>query len=214
MSDAAVIDGFFQTHSAIFGHYRDWLKTFGAVPQGVGWNSPAAQDIRLTQVARVWEHADNFTVNDIGCGYGALIGHLDRSNKRYAYNGCDLEPMMLAEALKNYGDHPQCRFIGNLSEVPVSDFSVASGIFGMRATVSDEDWETYITAMLDFLHEHSEKGFAFNMITSHVQYRVPELYYADPSAMFEYCRAKFSPRVTLLHDYPLYDFTIIVRYDD
>ena len=29
--------------------------------------------------------------------------------------------------------------------------------------------------------------------------------------MFDVCKQPFSPRVALLHDYPLYEFTIIVR---
>jgi hypothetical protein len=29
--------------------------------------------------------------------------------------------------------------------------------------------------------------------------------------VFDTCRQRFSPRVALLHDYPLYEFTIIVR---
>jgi hypothetical protein len=38
-----------------------------------------------------------------------------------------------------------------------------------------------------------------------------DLYYADPLFFFEHCRQRFSRRVALLHDYPLYEFTILVR---
>ena len=41
--------------------------------------------------------------------------------------------------------------------------------------------------------------------------RRDDLYYADPREMFDICSRRFSPRVSLLHDYPLYEFTIIVR---
>jgi SAM-dependent methyltransferase len=214
MDKSSTIEGFFQTHSGVLKCYRDWLGAFGTIPQGVGWNSPSAQHIRLQQIARAWEHADNFSVNDIGCGYGALIEFLDQSNKRYVYNGCDIEPLMLNQAISKYGDHPQCSFTTHLSDIPVSDFTVASGIFGMRTDISDREWEEYIHDTLHYMDAHSEKGFAFNMITSHVDYRVPELYYADPADVFNYCRSEFSPRVALLHDYPLYDFTVIVRYDE
>jgi len=37
------------------------------------------------------------------------------------------------------------------------------------------------------------------------------LYYADPIFLFEHCRRTFSRFVSLIHDYPLYEFTILVR---
>jgi len=39
----------------------------------------------------------------------------------------------------------------------------------------------------------------------------PNLYYADPGFFFDYCKTHFAKNVALLHDYGLYDFTILVR---
>ena len=39
----------------------------------------------------------------------------------------------------------------------------------------------------------------------------PELYYADPLAVFDWCKRHLSRFVALHHDYPLYDFTILIR---
>jgi len=41
----------------------------------------------------------------------------------------------------------------------------------------------------------------------------PDLYYADPLFLFDFCKQNFSKNVALLHDYRLYDFTLIVRKD-
>ena len=46
---------------------------------------------------------------------------------------------------------------------------------------------------------------------SDVERRRADLYYADPHMVFDYCKRTFSPAVALLHDYPLYEFTILVR---
>jgi hypothetical protein len=59
------------------------------------------------------------------------------------------------------------------------------------------------------------KGFAFNCLTS---YSDPErmrddLYYGDPCYYFDLCKRLYSPQVSLLHDYGLWEFTIIVRKD-
>jgi hypothetical protein len=59
----------------------------------------------------------------------------------------------------------------------------------------------------------SRKGFAFNALSlySDPEKRRPDLYYADPLALFDHCQRHFSRYVSLLHDYPLYEFTILVR---
>jgi hypothetical protein len=57
------------------------------------------------------------------------------------------------------------------------------------------------------------KGFAFNCLTT---YSDPErlrddLYYGDPCYYFDLCKRLYSRHVALLHDYGLWEFTIIVR---
>ena len=37
-----------------------------------------------------------------------------------------------------------------------------------------------------------------------------DLYYADPCFFFDHCMRRFSRRVALLHDYELFDFTMLV----
>ena len=37
------------------------------------------------------------------------------------------------------------------------------------------------------------------------------LYYADPASVFDLCMRRYSRHVALLHDYGLYEFTILVR---
>ena len=40
----------------------------------------------------------------------------------------------------------------------------------------------------------------------------PDLFYADPCWLFDQCKRRHSRDVALLHDYGLYEFTILVRY--
>jgi len=38
-----------------------------------------------------------------------------------------------------------------------------------------------------------------------------DLFYPEPDAVFRYCMSRFSHAVALSHDYPLYEFTVLVR---
>jgi hypothetical protein len=62
------------------------------------------------------------------------------------------------------------------------------------------------------LAEKSRLGFAFNLLTTFVDFRADGLFYADPCAFFRFCKQEISPDVVLLHDYPLYEWTMIVRH--
>ena len=42
----------------------------------------------------------------------------------------------------------------------------------------------------------------------------PDLYYADPCFLFDYCQRRYSRWVAVLHDYGLYEFTIVVRKEE
>ena len=52
---------------------------------------------------------------------------------------------------------------------------------------------------------------AFNLLTNYVDYKDEDLYYADPTYYFEYCKNQFSKNVSLLHDYDLFEWTIIIK---
>jgi hypothetical protein len=63
------------------------------------------------------------------------------------------------------------------------------------------------------MHRVTRHGFSFNCLTAYSDPDKirPDLHYADPCALFDLCKRKFSRNVALLHDYDLYEFTILVR---
>jgi hypothetical protein len=53
-------------------HYRDSFERHGPTPQGVDWNGEASQRRQFDELMRILPAAGPFSVNDFGCGYGAL----------------------------------------------------------------------------------------------------------------------------------------------
>lgn len=93
------------------------------------------------------------------------------------------------------------------------DYIIASGIFNVSQNVTNDEWTSYMIEILEMFHEHSRKGFAFNSLTSYSdsEYMKEYLHYASPTFYFDYAKINFSKNVALLHDYGLYEFTILVR---
>ena len=53
-------------------YYSDKLAEFGETPLGVDWNGEEGQKLRFAQLSKVIRPSAVFSINDLGCGYGAL----------------------------------------------------------------------------------------------------------------------------------------------
>lgn len=198
--------------SDVARYFASTLDAFGATPRGVDWNGDSAQQLRFDQLLRVVDVQGHFSINDLGCGYGALLEHLDSRDFDVDYLGIDLCAQMVDVATERHRGRPHAAFVCGTSPPREADYGVASGIFNMRLGRSRWQWTAYIEDTLDQLNATSRRGFSFNCLTS---YSDPpkmrdDLYYADPCAVFDLCRRRYSKNVALLHDYGLYDFTILV----
>ena len=197
--------------SNINHYYTKRILTHGATPKGVDWNGEKSQFIRFAQLSKIIIQ-DNFTINDIGCGYGKCIEYLAQNYNNYIYNGYDLSSEMIENAKKLY---PNSNFliITKPENIEESDYSIASGIFSVKMEHNESEWLSYILSTLEQMNEKSIRGFSFNMLTkySDKEYMKDNLYYADPLFIFDYCKRNFSKQVALLHDYGLYEFTILVK---
>ena len=196
-------------------YYTDKIKIYGATPKGVDWNGEESQFIRFEQLSKII-NKDIFSINDIGCGYGKYFEYLQNRFLNFNYYGFDLSQEMIKNAKSLYsnkgGGFMQ---VDNLKNIKKADYSVASGIFSVKMEHNESEWLSYILATLEEMNEKSIKGFSFNMLTkySDKEYMKDNLYYADPLFIFDYCKRNFSKQVALLHDYGLYEFTILVKKD-
>ena len=196
-------------------YYTDKIKIYGATPKGVDWNGEESQFIRFEQLSKII-NKDIFSINDIGCGYGKYFEYLQNRFLNFNYYGFDLSQEMIKNAKSLYsnkgGGFMQ---VDNLKNIEKADYSVASGIFSVKMEYNESEWLSYILATLEEMNEKSIKGFSFNMLTkySEKEYMRDNLYYADPLFIFDYCKRNFSKQVALLHDYGLYEFTILVKKD-
>lgn len=194
-------------------YYSRKLAEHGATPQGVDWNGEESQKLRFAQLAQIVEPGRRYSVNDLGCGYGALFDFLHRQPEALDYCGIDVSAEMVNAAQARYLDHPSVRFITSSTPDRSADYGIASGIFNVRQERSDDEWRAYIEDVLCTLDNTSRRGFAFNCLTSYsdADKMRSDLYYADPLWLFDYCKRSFSSQVALLHDYGLFEFTILVR---
>jgi SAM-dependent methyltransferase len=200
-------------HRLVGHYYSEKVAAHGPTALGVDWNSAESQELRFSQLARVIDREKPFTVNDYGCGYGAFVDYLERDHLSFCYHGFDISKEMISAARQLHPSSDRIAFVSGEADLRPADYTVASGIFNVRLQTSAEEWEQYVLDTLHSINALSQKGFSFNVLTkySDPEFMRPTLYYADPGFLFDYCKGHFSRSVALLHDYPLYEFTILVR---
>jgi SAM-dependent methyltransferase len=196
-------------------YYSGRFAEHGPTARGVDWNSTESQEIRFAQLARACPSDQAFTLLDYGCGYGALLPFLRESGFAVDYTGFDLSPAMLEHARTCFAGEEGVRFASAEDALEPADVVVASGVFNVRLDVAAESWHNYVLSTVRRLSVLSRRAFAFNCLTS---YSDPErmrsdLYYGDGPSFFNFAKRELGREVALLHDYGLWEWTLIVRKD-
>jgi len=199
--------------SDVSSYYTEKINSHGATARGVDWNSTEAQETRFNQLLKVCDDAKRLTINDYGCGYGALLDYIFKKIPIFEYSGFDISEAMIARAVEIHKNIKNCIFFSEESFLRQTDYTVASGVFNVKLKTSNKEWLEYILYSLKNIAKVSRKGFSFNMLSEYSdrEYMREDLYYADPCYFFNYCKTRFSKSVSLLHNYGLYEFTIIVQ---
>jgi SAM-dependent methyltransferase len=197
-------------------YYTGKFEQHGPTAQGVDWNSEDSQQLRFEQLLRVLAGpTEPFSLNDYGCGYGALADYLAAKGYDFRYVGFDISATMRDHARKKHVGDPRIALVDDERALEPADYTVASGIFNVKLDVPDPAWAAYVEKTIGRIAALSRRGFAFNMLTS---YSDPELmradlFYADPRHYFDLCKQAYARNVALLHDYGLYEFTLIAKLD-
>jgi len=206
-----------ETQKKLDQYFTEKLETYGATAQGVDYNGPDAQRLRFEVLSKVIDSSRPFTVIDYGSGYGAFFDFLTTRNWQFEYYGVDLIEKMVITAREVHKDFTNAHFTTDEKELPVADYLVAASVFNIKMDCPYDEWQQMVTETLIRMDALCSKGFAFDMLTKYSDPERmagrPDLFYADPLFFFDFCKRNFSRNVALLHDYGLYDFTILVRKD-
>jgi SAM-dependent methyltransferase len=201
-------------YTGIAAYYSAKIARFGATPSGVDWTCQATQEMRFVQLLKLCDFASPFSLNDLGCGYGALIAYLDRRHDDCAvdYLGIDVSEAMVRRARRLWRDRGNAAFALGYASPRMADYAIASGIFNVAQDQSRHDWERFVAASLDDLHRTTRRGFAVNFMKRPAEATARHgLYTPDTAPWARYCAARFNATAEVHDGYGLMEFTLIVR---
>lgn len=194
--------------------FSEQIQQYGPNAKGVDWKSQEAQYLRFDQLLKLHNNINEpFSILDYGSGYGALAQYLVERGYHFTYVGYDMNEAAIDEGRKLFAGNPNITLTVDEANLQSADYCIGSGLFNMKLDTPQDEWEAYMLRTIDRLWMLSSKGMAFNSLTSYsdADKMRPDLYYADPRWLFDYCKTQLSRQVALLHDYGIYDFTILVR---
>ncbi|MGO4524147.1 trans-aconitate 2-methyltransferase [Microvirga sp. 2MCAF35] len=155
-----------------------------------------------------------FSLNDLGCGYGALLDYLALYHPQTPvdYLGIDLSAAMVRSAKRRWTGET-IRFQQGVESPRSADYSIASGIFNVMLDQPFPLWEQLVEKTLTHLRKTSRKGFAVNFV--HVpasgERTRTGLYCTSPERWSEFCRTHLSSHVRIIDDYGMSEFTLLVE---
>jgi SAM-dependent methyltransferase len=203
--------------AAVASYYDSRVREFGATPWGVDWTCELTQQLRFAQLLGIAGRRRRFSLNDLGCGYGALLAFVrERWGGNVDYAGIDIAPAMIEHALSLWAGDANATFMQGAVLPRIADYSVASGVFNVQLGFGRRAWESFVRNTLAELHRASRLGFAVNFIEPPRPGIEPlkGLYRTDPQPWADHCRRAFGADVEIVAGYGLREFTLLVRLSD
>lgn len=199
---------------AIATSYSERVEEHGTTAVAAGWRDTETQFLRFEQLFKIIDQDDDsFSLNDLGCGYGALLDCMpEHIQKRLqVYHGYDISSKMVEAAQEKFLDQKNYQFHNSAELEEKTDYVVASGIFNHHFDAEPDAWKEHILETLEHMHANALKGLAFNIMTTYVDFQEDYIYYCDPAEMLKDCIDRFGRNVKLVHDYPLFEFTVLIK---
>lgn len=204
-----------QLHADIESYYTQKVLRHGATASGVDWTCQPTQELRFVQLLKLCDFRQPFSLNDVGCGYGALLTFMVKRYRslKLDYLGTDLSQAMIDQAKPSTRPYFRAQFAVTGAIPRVADYSVASGIFNVRQTQPASRWILFIKQTLASMHAASRVGFAINFLApaDPDMLVIPELYRVSPDVWINHCHREFGANVELIEGYGMREFTLLVR---
>jgi SAM-dependent methyltransferase len=205
-------------HANVEAYYSARIAKYGATPLGVDWSCQATQSFRFVHLLKICDFSAPFSLNDVGCGYGALATFLAARypESEIDYLGLDLSRTMILRARRRHSRAGH-RFVVGAASPRIADYSVASGIMNVNCGFSRLIWEGYVATTLSEMRRTSRRGFSVNFVADATHTATSAaasaegLYRTNPEPWIRYCERELGCRVETIDGYGMKEFTLLVR---
>ena len=195
--------------------YNKRFDNYDNTPKGVFWNSKLSQDLRLNiilnKILKI-EINEEFSIADIGCGYGRLYEIIKERNldDKVQYYGFDINQKLI-NFCKNNKDFKNVQFSINSFPFKKTDYVVMSGTYNLTPTNNIYLWEDYIIKNLMNNWKLVKKALIFNCLIKKRKEISKALYYTELSWIKKICENNFGNFEIFKNQLLKDDVTIVIK---
>lgn len=193
-------------------HYEECFKKFGATSEGIDWGNDINKlFLRYDKMLELFinDKSDKKSLLDVGCGYAGFYDYIKSKEINIDYNGIDIVQEMIEYAqaknttIKELIHDDFLDFNFNKTY----DYIICNGVLTQKLETSNIDMDIYANKLIKKMYQLSNKGIAFNIMTTKVNFFSNNLYYRNPSELMAYCMSEITNKIKIDHTY-LYEYTV------
>ena len=201
-------------YSSIIEHYESCLAKHGDSHLGVDW--PNARDAAtrygvMLDLMRGCEGAASLL--DFGCGVSHLYPYLSKSvHSDITYVGLDVSKKFCEVSRSKYpeNDYLCLDVLKEPHKLANFDYIVMNGVFTEKQNLSFDQMFTYFKDLLSVIFQKTDRGLAFNVMSSHVDWEREDLFHLPFDELMPFLHQNLSRHIVIRSDYGLYEYTVYV----
>jgi SAM-dependent methyltransferase len=191
--------------AAVVARYKNRIGQHGVSLESMASGGADKQRIRHAMHAAALRGASP-EILDVGCGIGQFYDFLKGSGLACKFTGYDIVPEYVEYCRKRFGDATfEKRNIFTDGIGGMFDSVVISQSLNNRYQHSD-NMKVMATA-LELAYRHTRVSVSVDMMSSYVDFQVPDLYYYSPQDVFHIAKS-ICRRVCIRHDYRPFEFCV------
>ncbi len=194
----------------IIERYNKRIDKFGVNIKGLASGVEIKRELQFKILSEIG-NLNNKSILDLGCGFGAFYLFLKKNKINVNYTGIDINPKIIYHAKKRI---KEVNFIcGDILEDKLHMFDYVLSASTFNNLWKEIDNYELIKKIFNKCLKISKIGFAIDFLTDYVDYKInDEVFYYKPEKVFNIAKI-YTKRVTLRHDYPLFQFCIYAFKD-
>jgi len=176
--------------------YNSRFQNYGAQPESSLWFSEKRQNLRFDLIIEYIKRnlvRHDFSVNDIGCGYGGFLKRLQDnfSNNSFSYAGFDLAKSPVEYCERNYCKKGVQFYCSGIPLV-MADYSVMSGTFNYAPDLTIKAWKDYLFKTLNAIWSLTRRSMIFNLMVSEEEKITSQsISYIKKETVVKFCEKNF-----------------------
>lgn len=183
----------------VVAHYKSLFDRHGYSSSAVEFRDQSSHLARFQLLTEI-SH-DLGSVLDVGAGLAHFYTYLRAHGFQGRYLGLEFVEQFVESANRLMADDQNAEvrhFDVSSAELPAGfEYGFVSGVFNLAR----ENAEEFMYSTLKKLWRACEKGMAFNILSTHVEYFDSHLFYVDPEKMFRFLKCELRCHIVMFHDY-------------